>query len=84
MYLVFALTVSALLFACYIRAAPKHPPRLKIKRARVVVNDAGVKRLTECESCGEEKYISETEMVCDECKSHSGKVRLKRKRRAKS
>ena len=67
-----------------IRAVPKPPPYLKIKRARVVVDDTGVKRLTECESCGEEKYIAEDENVCDECKSHGGKIRAKRKRKLKS
>ena len=46
--------------ACYSRrAVPKPPLRLKTKRARVVVDDAGVMRLTACESCGEEKYIVE-------------------------
>ena len=46
--------------ACYSRrAVPKPPPRLKIKRARVVDNDAGDERLTVCESCTEEKYIVE-------------------------
>lgn len=42
---------------CDIRAVPMPPPNLKIKRARVVVNHVGVKRLTECESCGEQKHI---------------------------
>ncbi len=69
--------------ACYIRAVPKPPPRLKIKRARVVVNYVGVKRLTECESCGEEKYIREGESVCEECKLHGGKIRSKRKPKLK-
>jgi len=41
----------------YIRAVPKHPPHLKVQRAKVIVTDAGVKRLTECESCAEEKYM---------------------------
>ena len=54
-----------------IRAVPKPPPRLKIKRAKVVVSDAGVKRLTVCESCGEEKYIAEGESVCDDCKARA-------------
>ncbi len=71
--------------ACYSRrAVPTPPPRLKIKRAKVVVNDAGVKRFTACESCGEEKYIAEGEGVCDECKSQGRKVRLKGKRKLKS
>jgi len=52
-------------------------PNLKIKRARVVVDDAGVKRLADCGSCGEEKYIVEGQKVCDECRAHS-----KRKRKA--
>jgi hypothetical protein len=39
-----------------------------VQRAKVIVTDAGVKRLTVCESCGEEKYIPEGESVCDECK----------------
>ena len=69
--------------ACYIALVPKPPPNLKIKRAKVVVDDAAVKRLTVCESCGEEKYIAEGQTVCDECKSHGGKVRLKRKRKLK-
>jgi hypothetical protein len=42
---------------------PKPPPHLKARRAKAIVNDAGVKILTECESCGEEKYIAEGEMV---------------------
>jgi len=43
---------------CYSRlAVPKPPPRLKVQRAKVIVTDAGVKRLIVCESCGEEKYI---------------------------
>jgi hypothetical protein len=65
------------------RAVPKPPPHLKIKRARVVVDDTGVKRLTECESCGEGKYIVEGQTVCDECKSHGGKIRAKCKRKLK-
>jgi Zn finger protein HypA/HybF involved in hydrogenase expression len=69
--------------ACYIRAVPKPPPRLKVQRAKVIVTDAGVKRLTECESCGEEKYIAEGESVCDECRSHGGKVRIKRRGKLK-
>jgi Zn finger protein HypA/HybF involved in hydrogenase expression len=70
--------------ACYSRrVVPKPPSHLKIERARVVVDDAGLKRLTECESCDEEKYIAEGESVCDECKSHGGKVRAKRKRKPK-
>jgi hypothetical protein len=60
---------------------PKPPPRLKVQRATVIVTDAGVKRLTECELCGEEKYIAEGESVCDECKSHGGRIRVKRKRK---
>jgi Zn finger protein HypA/HybF involved in hydrogenase expression len=70
--------------ACYIRAVPKPPPRLKVQRAKVIVTDAGVKRLTVCESCGEEKYIAEGQTVCDECKSHGGKIRGKRKPKLKS
>jgi hypothetical protein len=73
--------VHGLAKACYIRRRAEAPPRLKIKRAKVVVNDAGVTRLTVCESCGEEKYIAEGETVCDECKSHGGKIRVKRKRK---
>jgi hypothetical protein len=61
--------VHGLAEACYIRAVPKPPPRLKVQRAKVIVTDAGVKRLTECESCGEEKYIAEGQTVCDECKA---------------
>jgi len=68
----------------YIRAVPKPPPRLKVQRAKVIVTDAGVKRLAVCESCGEEKHIPEGESVCDECKSHGGKVRVTRKRKVKS
>jgi Zn finger protein HypA/HybF involved in hydrogenase expression len=68
----------------YIRAVPKPPPRLKIKRAKVIVTDDGVKRLTVCESCGEEKYTAEGKGVCDECRSHGGKVRLQRKTELKS
>jgi hypothetical protein len=68
----------------YIRAMPKPPPRLKVQRAKVIVTDADVKRLTVCESCGEEKYIAGGESVCDECRSHGGKVLAKRKRKLKS
>jgi hypothetical protein len=57
---------------------------LKVQRAKVIVTDAGVKRLTVCESCGEEKYIAEGQTVCDECTSHGGKIRVKRKRKSKS
>ena len=67
----------------YIRAVPKPPSRLKVQRAKVIVADAGVKRLTVCESCGEEKYIAEGESVCDECESRGGKIRAKRKRKLK-
>jgi hypothetical protein len=70
--------------ACYIRAVPKPPPRFKVQRAKVIVTDADVKRLTVCESCGEEKYIAEGEGVCDECKSHGGLVLVNRKRKPKS
>jgi len=65
-------------------AVPKPPPRLKVQRAKVIVTDAGVERLTECESCSEEKYIAEGETVCNECKSRGGKVRAKLKRKLKS
>lgn len=67
----------------YIRAVSKHPPNLKIKRAIVVVDDAGVKR-TVCESCGGRKYIAEGQTACDECNSHGGKIRAQRKRKVKS
>ena len=67
-----------------IRAVPKPPPRLKIKRAKVIVDGAGQKFLTLCESCDEEKYIVEGQTVCDECRSHGGKIPAKRKRKAKS
>jgi len=67
----------------YIRAVPKHPSQLKIKRAKVIVDGAGQKFLTLCESFDEEKYIVEGQTVCDECKSHGGKIRGKRKRKEK-
>jgi len=67
----------------YIRAVPKHPSQLKIKRAKVIVDGAGQKFLTLCESCDEEKYIVEGQTVCDECRSHGGKIRAKRKRKLK-
>jgi hypothetical protein len=71
--------------ACAIFAAvPKPPPRLKVQRAKVIVTDAGVKRLTECELCGKEKHIAEGQTVCDECRSHGGTVRVKRKPKLKS
>jgi hypothetical protein len=70
--------------ACYIRAVPKPPSRLKVQRAKVIVTDAGVKRFAECASCGEEKYIAEGESVCDERRSHGGLVLEKRKRKPKS
>jgi len=52
-----------------IRAVPKHPPHLKIQRAKAFVDDTGRKVLTECDSCGEEKYIVEGQTVCDECRA---------------
>jgi len=67
----------------YIRAVPKHPSQLKIKRAKVIVDGAGQKFLTLSESCDEEKYIVEGQTVCDECRSHGGKIRGKRKRKEK-
>jgi hypothetical protein len=67
----------------YIRAVPTPPPRLKVQRAKVIVTDAGVKRLIVCESCSERKYIAEGETVCDECKSHGGKVQVKRRGKLK-
>jgi hypothetical protein len=66
------------------RAVPKPPPRLKVQRAKVIVTDADVKRLTECKSCGKRKYIAEGQTVCDECILRGGKVRSKRKRKLKS
>ena len=54
---------------------PKPPPHLKIQRAKTIVNDAGVKVLTECESCGEEKYIVEDETVCEECRAQKRKIK---------
>ena len=59
------------------RAEASAPP--EIKRARVVVDNAGVKRLALCESCGEEKYIAEGHTVCEECRAHR-----RRRRKAKS
>jgi hypothetical protein len=53
------------------RAMPKPPPHLKIKRAKTIVDDAGVKVLTECERCGLEKYIVEGKTVCDECRARA-------------
>jgi hypothetical protein len=50
-----------------------------VQRAKVIVTDAGVKRLTECESCGEEKYIAEGETVCDECKARPKRKLLNEK-----
>jgi Zn finger protein HypA/HybF involved in hydrogenase expression len=67
----------------YSRAVPKPPPHLKVQRAKVIVTDAGVKHLAECESCGEEKYITEGQTVCDECKSGGGKIRVKRRGKLK-
>ena len=40
-----------------------------------IVDHAGIKVLTECDRCGEEKYIVEGETICEECKD-----RPKRKR----
>jgi hypothetical protein len=56
---------------------PKQPPHVKIQRAKVIVDDTGIKRLTECELCGKEKHIAEGQTVCDECRS-------KPKRKSKS
>jgi hypothetical protein len=48
---------------------PKPPHNLKIKRAKAIVDDAGIKVLTECESCGKEEYILEGQAVCEECRA---------------
>jgi len=60
----------------YIRAMPKHPPHLKIQRAKAFVDATGRMVLIECESCGQEKYVAEGQTVCDDCRS-------KRKRKVK-
>jgi hypothetical protein len=44
---------------------PKPPPHLRVQRAKTIVDDAGIKVLTECERCGLEKYIMEGQTVCD-------------------
>jgi hypothetical protein len=44
------------------------PPHLKVKRAKVFVDDAGIRVLTECKRFGKEKYIVEGQTVCDECR----------------
>ena len=59
------------------RAVSNPPPNLKIKRVKVVVDDASVKRLTERESRGDEKYIAEGRMVRDECKGRPKHKRAK-------
>jgi hypothetical protein len=61
-----------------IRAVPKHPPHLKIQRAKVIVDDEGQKFLGVCDSCGREVYLAEDQTLCDECKA-----RPKRKRKVK-
>ena len=48
---------------------PKHPPHLKIQRAKVIVDDEEQKFLTTCDSCGKEKYIIKGQTVCEECRS---------------
>jgi len=53
---------------------PKPPPHLKIKRAKVIVDDEGQKFLTQCDSCGEENYIVEGEKVRDEYRSAGGEI----------
>jgi hypothetical protein len=63
---------------------PKHPPRLKVQHAKVIVTDAGVKRLTVCESCCEGKHILEGDSICGECRSRGSKIRAKRKRKLNS
>jgi hypothetical protein len=59
---------------------PKPPSHLKIRRAKTVVDDAGVKVLTKCERCSEEKYIVEVETVCEECISRPGKRKVRKTR----
>ena len=49
-----------------VSACQSPPPHLTIKRAKAIVDDAGRKVLTECESCGKEKYIVEGQTVCDD------------------
>ena len=41
----------------YISRMSRHPPHLKIQRAKVIVDDDGQKFLTTCDSCRKEKYI---------------------------
>jgi|SRR6516225_3154092 hypothetical protein len=42
--------------------------RLKIQRAKVIVDNEGEKFLTTCESCDKEVYLPEGAMICEECK----------------
>jgi len=63
----------------YSRRTEASTPSESATCQKVIVTDVGVKRLTVCESCGEEKYVAEGESVCDECRLHP-----KRKRKAKS
>jgi len=65
--------------ACYHPRHAKPPFHLTFRRAKVFVDDAGIKALTECERCGQEKYIVEGQTVCEECRAHS-KRKQKQKR----
>jgi hypothetical protein len=38
---------------------PAHRPRLKIRRAKVIVDDDGREIRTTCESCGTDVYLLE-------------------------
>ena len=61
---------------------PSHPARLKIRRAKVIVDNEGQKFLTVCEICGMDVYLLEGHSVCTECKS-KGRKRLIRVRKSR-
>ena len=48
------------------RAMTKHPD-LKIRRAKIIVDDEGRKILTTCESCGTDVYLLESQPLGSEC-----------------
>jgi hypothetical protein len=55
------------MLTCVYCAKAPAPPESSARQA--FVDDAGRQVLTECERCGEEKYIVEGQTVCDECKA---------------
>jgi hypothetical protein len=58
----------SMLQACYnMKTMASHPPRGKVRRAKVVY-DKATRILTVCELCGMDVYLLEGQTVCSECR----------------